>query len=66
MVVYLSGEVVGFSGGGEGIDEADLTLQLASGTFVNGVKDWIVFCDGRLLSITCSHFTTLLDWSFIL
>ena len=66
VIVYLSGKIVGFHRGREGIDEVYLALQLASSTFVNCIKDWIFFCDRGFLSIPSSNLLTLSGWSLVI
>jgi hypothetical protein len=66
VVIYCPGKSVGFFGGGEGINEADLTLQFTGGAFVNRIKGQIYFCDMGFLSIPNSHFMTLPDRGLVI
>ena len=65
MVVYLPGKTVGFRRGGEGVDEADPSLQLTNSTLVNCIEDRIFFCDGGLLSIPCGDLLMLSSWNLV-
>jgi len=51
MIVDFPGEVVGFSGCREGVNEVYQVFQLKDSILVNGIEDRVHFCDIRLLSI---------------
>lgn len=51
MIVDFAGKVVGFSGGGEGINKEYLAFQLEDSILVNSVEDWVPFRDIGLLPI---------------